>query len=484
MMARFFVYAYNPRRAKFISGGKGVANPEHLAILEMGVKVWNQWRSENPSIKPDLSKADLSMSDLRLASLRETSLIGVNLDRADLFRADLLKANLSGAIITQANLRRANLIKAVLNGANLINAILTHANLARARIIDAELSRADLRTAILGRARLNNSNLERANLNGAILENAHCYNANMAMVRLRSARLINTKLDGAILTGVQLWEVQNAGWSIKDVVCEYAYWDKIGKEKSVYRSGEFESLFAEKTKIRLLYKDGITPLEISTLPALIKHLGESHPNINLRFVSLREDGGGAVAELAIDDDGSRSKEQLECLAAEIKAEAEQKAQLIRKSLEQENLMLKGGIQVLERQVYAFLSKPTYYLEKGNINMSDTYNVSGQGGAIGRDAHAHDNTFNQIANHLQSVDLAELARQLGELRQLMAERQGSSPQTAIAIGELAKAEIAAQEKKHSKVIEHLKAAGQVALDVAKEVGKAVAVEAIKLSMGAS
>jgi hypothetical protein len=30
-----------------------MANPDHLALLEQGVKRWNQWRTEHPEIVPD-----------------------------------------------------------------------------------------------------------------------------------------------------------------------------------------------------------------------------------------------------------------------------------------------------------------------------------------------------------------------------------------------------------------------------------------------
>jgi len=35
-----------------------MANPEHLQILEQGVKVWNAWREQNEDISLDLSGAD------------------------------------------------------------------------------------------------------------------------------------------------------------------------------------------------------------------------------------------------------------------------------------------------------------------------------------------------------------------------------------------------------------------------------------------
>ena len=40
-----------------------MANQEHLKILQQGVDAWNEWRRENPEIKPDLSGADLRHAD-------------------------------------------------------------------------------------------------------------------------------------------------------------------------------------------------------------------------------------------------------------------------------------------------------------------------------------------------------------------------------------------------------------------------------------
>ena len=116
-------------------------------------------------------------------------------------------------------------------------------------------------------------------------------------------------------------------------------------------------------------------------------------------------------------------------------------------------------------------------------MGDTYNVSGQAGAVGQNASASNMTFNQIVNHFEkSFDLRAVAKQLGELREEMATRQDSSTQAVIAQGEAAKAEMAAHAGDTSKVVEYLKAGGQVLLDVAKETGKELLTAAIKTSMG--
>ena len=46
-----------------------MANEEHLAQLKRGVKAWNEWRSANPKVRPDLSDANLNGAHLRGADL-------------------------------------------------------------------------------------------------------------------------------------------------------------------------------------------------------------------------------------------------------------------------------------------------------------------------------------------------------------------------------------------------------------------------------
>ena len=66
-----------------------MANEEHLKILKQGVKKWNEWREENPDIKPDLQEANLSTLDLRGANFKAANLL-----RADLPAVDVREANL------------------------------------------------------------------------------------------------------------------------------------------------------------------------------------------------------------------------------------------------------------------------------------------------------------------------------------------------------------------------------------------------------
>jgi uncharacterized protein YjbI with pentapeptide repeats len=425
-----------------------------------------------------LGKAILTNANLNGTNLSGINLSGTNLSRASLVRVKLRAANLSKVNLSGANLSYADFNGGNLVGANLSEAIISEADLSEANLRWADFSGADLIAAYIFASDLTGVNLSKADLYAADFKNANLCKAKLSGASLQAARLLDTKLDGATLTGACLWETQRAGWSIKGVICEYVYWDEAREIRSIYSPSEFERLFADRTKVRLFYKDGINPLEIATIPALIKHLEALHPGVGLRLVNIREDSGGVVVELAIE--GDKLPEQLKYLKEALETEAQQKAEYLRQALNEReaNLQLQGEV----KQLTSFVDK---LIARGSIIMGDTntYNVSGQAGAVGENASASNMTFNQIVNHFEkTIDLFALATQLGELREEMTKRQDSSPQAAIARGEAAKAEMAAKEGNTSKVVEYLKAGGQALLDIAKETSKELLTSAIKTSMG--
>src|SRR5258706_569385 len=157
-----------------------------------------------------------------------------------------------GLDLRGASLSRAHLAEADLRHVNLTGAILSDADLTGALLSDADLSKADLRRA----------DLSKADLSEAILFG----------VDFRLANLIETNCNGAMLTDARLWESQRAGWSIHGVRCQAASWDRDGRERTLYRPGEFERLYAETTHIVLHYAGGLRPLELATLPALLQRM--------------------------------------------------------------------------------------------------------------------------------------------------------------------------------------------------------------------
>lgn len=92
---------------------------EHFDLLSQGVKTWNEWRDDNPSVRPDLSGSDLRTRILRRANLSATNLAGADLRDVNFRRADLSGANLAGArlyraLISGANVDRTSFKKAIL----------------------------------------------------------------------------------------------------------------------------------------------------------------------------------------------------------------------------------------------------------------------------------------------------------------------------------------------------------------------------------
>src|SRR5579884_1093057 len=74
-----------------------MASAEHQQILQQGPGVWNQWRSHNPGIVPELADADLSQLNLVGASLRGADLRRAKFGSADVTGTDLRESNLRGA---------------------------------------------------------------------------------------------------------------------------------------------------------------------------------------------------------------------------------------------------------------------------------------------------------------------------------------------------------------------------------------------------
>ncbi len=447
-----------------------MANQEHLKILKNGVNEFNAWyyawHRKNKKIELDLTYADLSSVDLSYADLSGANLESANLENANLENAKLKLANLSYTILCRANFGGANLQKANLNGANLEDA-----NLVQANINGANLEVAILEGANLQQANLNGANLKNANLNGANLERAKLEEASFGNVDLRRTNLIRVVFDGANLTGVKLWETQRAGWSLKNVICEYAYFDEKGEVKTEFAPGEFERLYSDKTKVVLHFKGGISPLEIATLPALIRHLETQHGR-KLSLQSVNDDAGGATVILRIDDDEEIPFES----RSEIKEQLQISGQEIIVKLRERNSYLEGQAVAFERAFEKALAAPKYQLIGGN--MGDTYNNSGQAGAMGPNSQASNNQF--IQNFGQQINLLELSKELGTIREKLKE-EAKSTEEYIALAEVSKAEDAAKANNPSGVISSLKSGGSFLLDFAKKLGVSLAAHAIEEAM---
>jgi hypothetical protein len=421
-----------------------------------------------PSVRPDLRLADLCQANLSEADLRLAILTQAYLRQADLRRAHLSSAALQRAILAGANL----------SGAHLLGASLSEANLS-----EANLRWADLRRANLSEANLSEANLSEANLRWADLPSANLSGAHLLGASLSEANLIDAKLDHADLTGAKLWETQRAGWSIKDIICARAFWDREGEKLTEYGEGEFERLFAEKPRIVLHYPGGISNVELFALPLIVQRLEAEHPGSALRIRSVQDGASGALVTIVVEDLAGRDAEAFEQerlrLQTELKCTAGERDRLqqLSKWIFSEALSKMEELQALPRQVVNVQNPSAPMAIEGPMSR-DTYNISGQAGAVGPGAQAHDNVFQQIQG---AIDLPKLAEELRRLRNAMKGETTGTGEQDKAIGTIAAAEEAATKGDGQAALQYLKSAGGWTLKVAEKIGVSIATEALKKAM---
>jgi hypothetical protein len=411
----------------------------HLSILKQGMKSWHVWRAAHPNVRPELGAGDLAHADLNGANLKH-----VNLAYSNLVHAKLGRANLEGTDLRGANLRGANLNRAKLGG--------------------ADLSRADLRYT------------------------------NLCDADLRTATLLDSRLSKANLTGVKLWETQRTGGSVKDIVCRHAFWDRNGRELTEYEEGEFERVFADKPRIVLTYPGGMSPIEIAMLPLMVQRLQAEHSGCALHISSLHDDRDGALVNITVDNLSDRNSVSFE---ADVEALRSTITTLQQQLQHQGNVHLvlqaefrgyQSAADTLMDRLFdqATLPRQTIHVDhptapiviEGSPMTGDTYNISGQAGAVGPHAHAHDNTIQKVQGN---GNLASLAKEFDQLRAAMKQEPEGPPEQDVAIGAVAAAQNAAKQGDGLAIPHCLKSAGSWALAIAEKIGVPLAVEALKKAL---
>ncbi len=358
----------------------------------------------------DLSKVSLKGATLKKCSLRNADLISANLEGADLQQNDfsnakliaarLNHANLSGSILTNANMLTAstrnaklenidfqghdigglNLKNTSLAGSNLEGQQLSRIDLSYTNLEEARLANADLSNTILTGANLTNASLQGATLHGAVfksadlngvdlsnmeLKNTDFSGANLSNCDLREADLSKANLSKANFSGAKLWKVQTSGWIISNIICNYAFWDKSGKEKTAYRKHEFERIFAESISIELRYPYRLTANELTTLPIFIEHLEAVHWGIILRLRSIKDVAGGAHVQFIVEEVGAHNPSELK---ASLQGEADrvQMAQLSLRTNTTLHLQLKEKIASIREEFWPRLLELAADHEKDQV----------------------------------------------------------------------------------------------------------------------
>jgi hypothetical protein len=284
-----------------------------------------------------------------------------------------------------------------------------------------------------------------------------------------------------------LWETQRGGWSIKNVICSIAFWDREDGEPTEYEEGEFERIFGEKPSITLRYAGGISLIDLLALPLAVERLQAEYPGSSIHIGSMQTDAGGASVTITIED---RENRETEAFATEVEALREDLLTIQDRLRSEESLRLtlQAKYQAVVEDVLPKLLEKAAPKQEINIGQltgpttiegiamsRDIYNISGQAGAVGRSSHAHDNTFQQIQS---GIDLPKLAEELGRLRVAMKGEVTGTREEDKAIGAVADAEEAAAKGDGPAALRYLKGAGAWAFGIAEKIDVAVATEALK------
>jgi uncharacterized protein YjbI with pentapeptide repeats len=177
-----------------------MSNLTHLSILKQGVKFWNEWRIDNPTIMPDLTELYFD-GDLRGVNFRNTNLSKSHLTHVKLSNADCHGANFSGTDLT---------------GADLSGTEFSYSNLTGAMIGDDAIPQV--------KTIANSASFYKANLTNASLFRVECDKTDFRYADLTKATLINVSLTGSLFVGTILEE------SIIEYSNVYgiSVWDTIG----------------------------------------------------------------------------------------------------------------------------------------------------------------------------------------------------------------------------------------------------------------
>lgn len=124
-----------------------------------------------------------------------------------------------------------------------------------------------------------------------------------------------------------------------------------------------------------------------------------------------------------------------------------------------------------RELNASGTSPRVFIENVG-SMGDINYVSGQAGAVGSNASSRGDIFVQAsAQGIDGVDMIQFAQQLEMMRIEMKRQSGESPSAEQddEVGNIARAQIAAQKGDKENVMAHLKQAGAWTIQVAKDTG---------------
>jgi len=291
--------------------------------------------------------------------------------------------------------------------------------------------------------------------------------ANLSGANLKEANLIMTDLTEGNITGAYLYGTARDDWAIDGIKCDYIFWDQKGKnrvpKKRDFESEEFEKLYKQLPIIEYVFEKGFTPIDTFLMDRVVHDINKKHPEFELRLDSFHSRVKPRAIFTIIHKE----------YAGEAQTQIKEKYEAQIKALEAERDTLENCFRIA-------IQEPRIAIKRLEMT-GDRYEMSGQAGVVGPHAHGHDMNFSQLLQMTSKIDLAKLADELSQLRKEM-KSEPNTPERDASIGEIAAAEVAAKNERGPLALEHLKKAGNLALEIAEKISTTVAASAIKSSLG--
>jgi uncharacterized protein YjbI with pentapeptide repeats len=131
-----------------------LADITHLQVLRQGAAVWNAWRNDFQTIRPDLSEIELDVEVLGRGSMDDAYdcwLDGIDFHDAVLTSAKIEHISLAGASFKNANLMQASAVGNSFKKANFAGACLVKTDFTGSDLTDADMSGAVMGDTVLAR---------------------------------------------------------------------------------------------------------------------------------------------------------------------------------------------------------------------------------------------------------------------------------------------------------------------------------------------
>ena len=172
----------------------------------------------------------------------------------------------------------------------------------------------------------------------------------------------------------------------------------------------------------------------------------------------------------------------------VKAYASDKHKEIQNSIDRLKIMLNeilgesGSIGLLELTAEGQINSPHFQLmNQGHLNINDNRLYTDKLGVYAPNSNFKNTTLNQGNNKLASLDVKELALELGKLKFAL-KNEATVSEDFYSLMEVASAEEAAKKGDIEKALFHLQKAGKWVWEIAQKIGVGIAVATVKKELG--